>query len=47
MELASNHSFPRHTHDEYGIGVVLSASPEGTKGRTVSPRVVVISGILV
>jgi len=24
MELASNHSFPRHTHDEYGIGVVLS-----------------------
>ena len=26
MELASNHSFPRHTHDEYGIGVVLSGA---------------------
>ena len=26
MELTSNHSFPRHTHDEYGIGVVLSGA---------------------
>jgi AraC-like DNA-binding protein len=26
LELSSNHSFPRHAHDEYGIGVVLSGA---------------------
>jgi len=32
MELASNHSFPRHTHDEYGIGVVLSGAQRSWSG---------------
>jgi AraC-like DNA-binding protein len=32
MELTSNHSFPRHTHDEYGIGVVLSGAQRSWSG---------------
>jgi AraC-like DNA-binding protein len=32
MELASNHSFPRHTHDQYGIGVVLSGAQRSWSG---------------
>jgi AraC-like DNA-binding protein len=32
MELASNHSFPRHTHDEYGIGVILSGAQRSWSG---------------
>src|SRR5579872_3004045 len=32
MELASNHSFPRHSHDEYGIGVVLSGAQRSWSG---------------
>jgi AraC-like DNA-binding protein len=32
MELASNHSFPRHTHDEYGIGVVVSGVQRSWSG---------------
>jgi AraC-like DNA-binding protein len=32
MELASNHSFPRHTHDEYGIGVMLSGAQRSWSG---------------
>jgi AraC-like DNA-binding protein len=32
MELASNHSFPRHAHDEYGIGVVLSGAQRSWSG---------------
>ncbi len=32
MELASNHSFPRHSHDEYGIGVVLSGAERSWSG---------------
>ena len=32
MELSSNHSFPRHTHDEYGIGVVLSGAQRSWSG---------------
>jgi AraC-like DNA-binding protein len=32
MELASNHSFPRHTHDEYGIGVVLAGAQRSWSG---------------
>jgi hypothetical protein len=32
MELASNHSFPRHTHDEFGIGVVLSGAQRSWSG---------------
>jgi AraC-like DNA-binding protein len=32
MELVSNHSFPRHTHDEYGIGVVLSGAQRSWSG---------------
>jgi AraC-like DNA-binding protein len=32
MELTSNHSFPRHTHDEYGIGVVLSGAQRSFSG---------------
>jgi len=32
MELTSNHSFPRHTHDEYGIGVMLSGAQRSWSG---------------
>lgn len=32
MELVSNHSFPRHTHDEYGIGVLLSGAQRSWSG---------------
>ena len=32
MELTSNHSFPRHTHDEYGIGVVMSGAQRSWSG---------------
>jgi len=32
MELRSNHSFPRHTHDEYGIGVVLAGAQRSWSG---------------
>lgn len=32
MELISNHSFPRHTHDEYGIGVILSGAQRSWSG---------------
>jgi AraC-like DNA-binding protein len=32
MEVASNHSFPRHTHGEYGIGVVLSGAQRSWSG---------------
>ena len=32
MELASNHSFPRHSHDEYGIGVMLSGAQRSWSG---------------
>src|SRR6202000_249829 len=32
MELTSNHSFPRHTHDEYGIGVILSGAQRSWSG---------------
>jgi len=32
MELTSNHSFPRHTHDEYGIGVILSGGQRSWSG---------------
>src|SRR4029078_11564870 len=32
MELVSNHSFPRHTHDEYGIGVMLSGAQRSWSG---------------
>jgi AraC-like DNA-binding protein len=32
MELTSNHSFPRHTHDEYGIGVMLSGGQRSWSG---------------
>jgi AraC-like DNA-binding protein len=32
MELASNHSFPRHSHDEYGIGVLLSGAQRSWSG---------------
>jgi AraC-like DNA-binding protein len=32
MELMSNHSFPRHTHDEYGIGVILSGAQRSWSG---------------
>jgi len=32
MELVSNHSFPRHTHDEYGIGVILSGAQRSWSG---------------
>ncbi|WP_291690944.1 AraC family transcriptional regulator [Bradyrhizobium sp.] len=32
MELASNHHFPRHSHDEYGIGVVLSGAQRSWSG---------------
>ncbi len=32
MELTSNHSFPRHSHDEYGIGVVLSGAQRSWSG---------------
>jgi len=32
MELTTNHSFPRHTHDEYGIGVVLSGAQRSWSG---------------
>jgi AraC-like DNA-binding protein len=32
MELASNHAFPRHTHDQYGIGVVLSGAQRSWSG---------------
>jgi AraC-like DNA-binding protein len=32
MELASNHSFPRHSHDEYGIGVILSGAQRSWSG---------------
>jgi AraC-like DNA-binding protein len=33
MELVSNHSFPRHTHDEYRIGVVLAGAQRSWSGR--------------
>jgi AraC-like DNA-binding protein len=32
MEVASNHHFPRHSHDEYGIGVVLSGAQRSWSG---------------
>jgi len=32
MELVSNHCFPRHTHDEYGIGVILSGAQRSWSG---------------
>jgi len=32
MELTSNHSFPRHTHDEYGIGVMVSGGQRSWSG---------------
>ena len=32
MEFASTHSFPRHSHDEYGIGVVLSGAQRSWSG---------------
>jgi AraC-like DNA-binding protein len=32
MELVSNHGFPRHSHDEYGIGVVLSGAQRSWSG---------------
>jgi len=32
MELTSNHSFPRHTHDEYGIGVMLAGGQRSWSG---------------
>ncbi|MEM6496310.1 MAG: AraC family transcriptional regulator [Pseudomonadota bacterium] len=32
MELTSNHSFPRHSHDEYGIGVVLAGAQRSWSG---------------
>jgi AraC-like DNA-binding protein len=32
MELTSNRSFPRHTHDEYGIGVMLSGGQRSWSG---------------
>lgn len=32
MELVSNHSFPRHTHGEYGIGVILSGAQRSWSG---------------
>jgi AraC-like DNA-binding protein len=32
MEVASNHSFPRHSHGEYGIGVVLSGAQRSWSG---------------
>lgn len=32
MELLSNHTFPRHTHDEYGIGVILSGAQRSWSG---------------
>jgi len=32
MELTSNHSFPRHTHDEHGIGVMLSGAQRSWSG---------------
>jgi len=33
MELTSNHSFPRHTHDEFGTGVILSGAQRSWSGR--------------
>jgi len=32
MELMSNHCFPRHAHDEYGIGVILSGAQRSWSG---------------
>jgi hypothetical protein len=32
MELTSNRSFPRHTHDEHGIGVILSGAERSWSG---------------
>jgi AraC-like DNA-binding protein len=32
MELTSNHGFPRHTHGEYGIGVILSGAQRSWSG---------------
>ena len=32
MELTSNHSFPRHTHDQYSIGVLLSGAQQSWSG---------------
>jgi len=32
MELVSNHSFPRHAHDEFGIGVILSGAQRSWSG---------------
>jgi AraC-like DNA-binding protein len=32
MELTSNHSFPRHSHDQYGVGVLLSGAQRSWSG---------------
>jgi AraC-like DNA-binding protein len=32
LELTSNHSFPRHSHDHYGIGIVLSGAQRSWSG---------------
>jgi AraC-like DNA-binding protein len=32
LELVSNHSFPRHSHDQYGIGIVLSGAQRSWSG---------------
>jgi len=33
MELASSHRFPRHAHDEYGIGVLMDGAQRSWSGR--------------
>ena len=33
VEAASSHSFPRHTHDQYGIGLIRSGAQKSMSGR--------------
>lgn len=33
VEAESNHVFPRHTHDQFGIGVILSGAQKSASGR--------------
>jgi AraC-like DNA-binding protein len=33
IEARSNHSFPRHTHDSYGIGLIVSGAQRSWSGR--------------
>ena len=32
MTLASNHHFPRHSHDQFGVGVITFGAPRSWSG---------------